>query len=140
MPLLWLLAARGLIKLWNLPFKYSLIRPALGIVLAVMMSWNTLVQMPAHFNHWRGLYGASRSTQQGIEQLGLHNVLIFVHIYHWSDYSKLAWTNALSLDGDLVFALDEGKEANNAVIASYPGRRVFLLDDNVLAELRDKEF
>ncbi len=135
LPLLWLLAARGLLKLWRLAPKLA--RPALCVFLAVMVGWNVLAQMPAHFNRWRGLYGVDHSMQQRIAQLDIHNALIFVHIHHWGDYSELAWTNTLSLDGDIVFALDEGTKANNAVIASYPGRRVFLLDGNILAELRD---
>jgi 4-amino-4-deoxy-L-arabinose transferase-like glycosyltransferase len=137
LPLLWLLAARGLLKLWRLlqTLKDRRGLMAMRLALAVLIGINVLGTMPLRFDLWRGLYGVSREPRQQIAQLDIHNALILVHIRHWGDYSELAWTNNLSLDGDVVFALDEGIEADDAVIAQYPGRRVFYMADNVLTEI-----
>jgi hypothetical protein len=137
MPLLWLLAARGLLKLWRLLAGRAKMRALMAVALAVVVAVNVLGVLPARFALWHGLHGITRQPYRQIAQLDLQNALIFVRIRHWGDYSELAWTNALSLDGELVFALDEGEEANRAVIAAYPGRRVFYLVDGALTEVKE---
>ncbi|MBN1889275.1 MAG: hypothetical protein JW850_14875 [Thermoflexales bacterium] len=138
MPLLWLLAARGLLKLWHLLAGHTKARALMAVALAVVVAVDVLGVLPARFAVWRGLHGITRQPRRQIAQQGLHNALVFVRIRHWGDYSELAWTNELSLDGDLVFALDEGEEANRAVVAAYPGRHVFNLADGVLTEVKEE--
>ncbi len=131
LPLLWLLAAHGLLKAWYmLKNRTGLVRAAL----AIMVAANVLGVLPARLAVWHGLYGVTRQPRQQMAQLGLHNALVFVHIRHWSDYSELAWTNDPSLAGDVIFVLDEGPTANAAVIAAYPNRHVFYLTDHTLVE------
>lgn len=143
LPLVWLLAARGLLKLWRgLPRPSNRrirLRLAMQVALAALVAINALGVIPMRLALWRGLYGITRAPGRQIAQLDIHNALIFVRIRHWGDYSELAWTNNLSLDSDIVFALDEGPPANAIVLAAYPERRVFRLANNVLEEVkRDK--
>jgi hypothetical protein len=141
-PLMWLLAARGLLKLWRALSQPTAVRAYLlagmRVGLAVLIGLGALGVMPARFEAWRGLYGITREPRRQIARLDTlqRNALIFVRIHHWGDYSELAWTNSLALDGDIVFALDEGPQANDAVRAAFPGRRVFYLDGHVLTELK----
>ncbi len=141
-PLLWLLASHGVCKLWHrvqaTRFK-TLGLVLMRVALAILVGVNVLGVMPARFEFWRGLYGVTRGPRDQITSLGIHNALVFVRIQHWGDYSELAWTNTLALDGDVVFALDEDPAANEAVMAAYPGRRVFYLIDNVLAEVQHEK-
>jgi hypothetical protein len=46
------------------------------------------------------------------------------------------WANSPSLDDDVVFARDQGEAVNAAVIAQYPGRRVFWMEETQLIPVR----
>lgn len=134
-PLLWLLAARGLSKLWQALANRARLQKAMALALAGLIAINTFGVLPPLFQFWHGLYGITAAPRQQIARSNIHNALIFVRItQHWGDYNELAWTNTVSLDGDIVFASDEGTDANAAVMAAYPHRRVLYWDGTTFIE------
>jgi 4-amino-4-deoxy-L-arabinose transferase-like glycosyltransferase len=136
MPFLWLLSARGLVKLWSWARGWRPGRSLVQIGLAALIALNVATTVPSKFALWRGLYFVTNEPWQAVQQAGLHNALVIVKGKLWTDYGAVLWANSLTLDGDLVFARDQGGEVNAAVIAQYPGRQVFWLEGARLTPMR----
>jgi len=133
-PFLWLLSARGLVKLWEWARGRSAFRSVIKIGLAVLIVLNVAITIPARFAFWRGLYFVTNEPWRAVQQANIHNALVIVRGKLWTDYGAVLWANSPALDDDVVFARDQGEAVNAAVIAQYPGRRVYWQDGIVLRE------
>lgn len=122
MPFLWLLAARGLIKISARPITAALVK----LALPVMMLWGVFFLDVPSFNQGRHLYGIDGHDVQVVRQANLHNAMVFVETQYWTDYANLAWMNPARLEqGDVIFARDGGTTVNEWVLSNYPGRQVY---------------
>jgi 4-amino-4-deoxy-L-arabinose transferase-like glycosyltransferase len=135
-PFLWLLSARGLIKLWDWAQGRGRVRSWIKLGLAALIALNVTMTMPARFAFWRGLYFVTNEPWRAVQQANLHNALVIVRGKLWMDYGAVLWANSPSLDDDVVFARDQGEAVNAAVIAQYPGRRVFWMEETQLIPVR----
>lgn len=124
MPFLWLLAARGLLKLAAGTWRTRLVRLALPVLLA----WGIAFQIQPRFFEGRGLYGITGEAPAEVAAAGLNNALVFVRTGKWTDYANLSCLNSPWLDGEVVFVRDMGSWANADIIAFFPGRTVYLFD------------
>jgi 4-amino-4-deoxy-L-arabinose transferase-like glycosyltransferase len=127
-PFLWLLSARGLVKLWNWARGRGMVHSWIKLGLAALIALNVTMTMPARFAFWRGLYFVTDEPWRAAQRANLHNALVIVRGKLWTDYGAVLWANSPSLDDDVVFARDQGKAVNAAVIAQYSGRRVFWME------------
>ncbi|HEX6507110.1 MAG TPA: hypothetical protein VF221_05705, partial [Chloroflexota bacterium] len=72
-----------------------------------------------------------------VQQAGIHHALIFVvsnPAYEWWSYGAVFSSNSPLLDGDIVYARDEGA-SNHQLMAEYPGRSYYLLNDTTITRL-----
>jgi hypothetical protein len=127
-PFLWLLSARGLVKLWEWARGRGAFRSVIKIGLAMLIALNVAITIPARFAFWRGLYFVTNEPWRAVQQANIHNALVIVRGKLWTDYGAVLWANSPALDDDVVFARDQGEAVNAAVIAQYPGRRVYWMD------------
>jgi 4-amino-4-deoxy-L-arabinose transferase-like glycosyltransferase len=121
MPFLWIIAARGLIKFAAGKWR----RRAVMLALPVLLAWSIIFTLEPRALQGRGLFGISRRDANTIAVAGPHNALIFVHSDYWTAYASLSWLNALTLDGDVIYAKDRGPVENAQVIDNFPGRVVY---------------
>ncbi|MGB7537675.1 MAG: glycosyltransferase family 39 protein [Anaerolineales bacterium] len=121
MPFLWLLAARGLLKLCSGKWRLLAVRAALPVILA----WGIFFQILPRFVRGHGLYGISRENIAASGISGLHDSLVFITIKSWKDYANFSWMNSPFLDSDVVFARDMGEDRNIRIIETLPGREVY---------------
>lgn len=138
LPFLWLLSARGLVKLWKWTQGRAVFCTWIKIGLAVLMALNVTLVIPTRFSLWRGLYFVTDEPWRAVQQANIHNALVVVQGKLWTDYGAVLWTNSPTLDGDIVFARDQGEAVNAAVIAQYPGRRVYWMEGARLILMRDE--
>ena len=125
MPFLWLVVARGLLKVgaWRVGAV------AVKVALPLCVAWGILYQTGPRLLANRGLYGITRDDAGRIEAAGIHHGLVLVRSKWWTDYANLSWLNAATLEaGDNVFAEDRGEEANQAVAEHFPDRHVYYYD------------
>jgi len=133
-PFLWLLAAQGLVKLWDRVERKRITRAAVVAALAALLALNVTTTIPARFSLWRGLYFVTDEPWRAVQSAQLHNALVIVQNKLWTDYGAVLWVNSPTLDDDLVFARDQGEDKNAAVMAQYPGRQVYWLDGTRLRQ------
>jgi 4-amino-4-deoxy-L-arabinose transferase-like glycosyltransferase len=127
MPFLWLVAARGLIKICALPNPWP--RRIVYVALPLLIAWNIVHVVEPRFMAGFAQYRSARRATNTIAQADVHHALIFVQAQQWQDYAALGWLNAPHLsDGDLIFAYDFGPLANARVIAAFPDRAVYYFD------------
>ena len=137
-PFLWLLSARGLVKLWKRAQERAVFRALIKIGLAALVALNVATVIPTRFSLWRGLYFVTDEPWRAVQQANLHNALVVVRGNLWTDYGTVLWANSPTLDGDIVFARDQGQAVNAAVIAQYPGRSVYWMEGTRLIPMRDE--
>jgi len=135
-PFLWLLSARGLVKLWEWAQGRGMFRAWIKLGLAALIALNVTMTIPARFAFWRGLYFVTNEPWRAARQANLHNALVIVRGRLWTDYGAVLWANSPSLDDDVIFARDQDGAVNAAVIAQYPGRRVFWMEGTQLVPMR----
>lgn len=135
-PFLWLLSARGLVKLWDWARSRRAFRTSIKLGLTVLVTLNVVVTIPTRFAFWRGLYFVTDGPWRAVQQANLHNALVIVRGKLWTDYGTVLWANSPTLDDDVLFARDQGEAVNAAVIAQYPGRRVFWMEGARLSPMR----
>lgn len=127
MPFLWLIAARGLMKVCATPNPWP--RRVVYVALPVLIAWNIVYVLEPHFLRGFAEYRSARRAVNTVAQANLKHALVFVHADRWYDYANLGWLNTPHLeDGDLIFAYDFGPSGNAAVIKAYPGRQVYYFD------------
>jgi hypothetical protein len=124
MPFLWLLAARGLLKLAAGKWRTRLVRLALPVLLA----WGIAFQIQPRFAEGRGLYGITGEAPAEVAAAGLRNALVFVRTGKWTDFANLSCLNSPWLDGEVVFVRDMGSWGNADIIDFFPGRKFYLFD------------
>ena len=66
------------------------------------------------------------------------SALIFVHSDYWTAYASLSWLNALTLDGDVIYAKDRGPVENAQVVGDFPGRTVYYYERGWQPALRSE--
>lgn len=121
MPFLWLLAARGLLKVFANRWGRLAVRVALPVFLAFGIAF--LIQ--PRFVEGRGLYGITAEGPRLIADAGLSDALVFVRARKWTEYANFSCLNSPFLDGGVVFVRDLGEGRNAAVMARFPGRKVY---------------
>jgi 4-amino-4-deoxy-L-arabinose transferase-like glycosyltransferase len=124
MPFLWLLAARGLLKIARVPWGSR----ALRLALPLLIGWGALFTTPTWLGERRALYATTRDDARVIAAAGLDDALVFVRSDTWTEYARLSWLNTPDLDGDVVFALNRGAARNRLLRAQFPGRAVYFYD------------
>ena len=124
-PFLWILAARGLLKLGRRRLPRVLIKVALPAVIA----WGIFFSLRPRFGEGRDLYDISREDARTIQAAELTDALVFVRTEVWTDYARLSWLNEPSIDdSDVIFAQDLGPRWTRAVARAYPDRSVYRYD------------
>ncbi len=127
MPFLWLIAARGLIKVCAIPNPWP--RRVVYVALPLLIAWNIVYVVQPHFIAGFVEYRSARRAINTIAQAEVHHALIFVKAPHWQDYAALGWLNAPQpSDGDLIFAYDFNPTDNARLIDEYPDRMVYYFD------------
>jgi hypothetical protein len=134
MPFLWLIAARGLIKVcatpnvWPRRFQ-DVPRRVVYVALPLLIAWNIVYGIEPRFVQGFAEYRAARRGVNTVAQADLKHALVFVHADHWRDYADLGWLNAPNLaDSNVIFAVDFGPSGNAAVINAFPDRQVYYFD------------
>ena len=126
MPFLWLVAARGLLKVGRWRPGWTLA----AVALLACLAWNVYSSLP-RFQQLRGMYNISREDMNRISAADVRGGLVFVHSDYWTEYANLSWLNGADLqESDYVFAKDWGAETNRAVAKSFPGRDIYCYDRN----------
>lgn len=115
-----------------------MLRTWIKIGLVVLFALDVAIVIPARFSLWRGLYFVTDEPWRAVQQANIHNALVVVRGKLWTDYGAVLWANSPTLDGDIVFARDQGEAVNAAVIAQYPGRRVYWMEGTRLIPMRDE--
>lgn len=125
MPFVWILCARGLLKLerWVEP------RIVVQALLPLWMAWSIGHMLVPRFAEGRGLYGLDRADARLVQAAGLQKALVFVSTRDWSDYARLSWLNEPVLaDGAMIFARNLGKSGNAGIAEQFPGWDIYTFD------------
>ena len=134
-PFLWLLSARGLVKVWDWTQSRRAFRVCASIGLAALIALNVMMTIPAQFGLWRGLYGITNAPWLAVQQANLHHALVIVRGQSVKDYEAVSWANSPTLDSDIVFA----REMDTGIahlIEQYSGRSIYLLEGTQLTLIR----
>ena len=135
---LWLLAAVGLLKVWDWAKSQdqAWLRPILAGGVAVMVVANLAFYLPGRMQEAHGFYGITRSQLDPIEEADLHNALVIVYAERWLEYGAMLGAMSPMRDGDVVYARGNSPEIDATVVAEYPGRQVFYLYKGKLSATR----
>jgi 4-amino-4-deoxy-L-arabinose transferase-like glycosyltransferase len=126
-PFLWLVAARGLLKLsaWTWP------RRLVELLLPVWMLWGLMTVTLPRFLEGRSLYNINRQRANQVDAAHLHGALVFVVASYWTDYANLNWLNPPDLEhGDVIFAYSLGEVQDQIVLANFPGKTAYRYDSH----------
>jgi 4-amino-4-deoxy-L-arabinose transferase-like glycosyltransferase len=127
MPFLWLIVARGLIKICALKNPWP--RRVVYVALPLLIAWNIVNVVEPRLLTGSAQYRSARRAVNTLAQTDVQHALIFVKAQQWQDYAALGWLNAPHLPaGDLIFAYDFGPAGNERLIAEYPDRTVYYFD------------
>jgi 4-amino-4-deoxy-L-arabinose transferase-like glycosyltransferase len=127
MPFLWLVIARGLIKICAIKNPWP--RRVVYVALPLLIAWNIVYVVEPRFITGFAQYRSARRAINTIAQTEVHHALIFVQAQQWQDYAALGWLNAPNLaEGDLIFAYDFGPLGNARIIQTFPDRAVYYFD------------
>jgi hypothetical protein len=100
-----------------------------GWVLGKHFEAQRIDYVPQTIKDMKGFNGADNRLPQKVQEMGLHNALVLVKwCAHWQCYGTVFWRNDLDFKGDIVYARDLSPARSVEVIASYPGRQVYLAD------------
>lgn len=141
-----LLTARGLQELsrWVLRLPGGLRRDRLaalivpGMLLVGLLVYNLSVYLPAQIPVFKGYNYTSAASLDTVRRAGIHHALVFVVTDPpggWWDYGSVFAANSPLLDGDVVYARDQGA-ADTSLMRLYPGRRYYRLDWKTLTPLK----
>jgi len=85
--------------------------------------------VPRTIKDLKGFNGADNRLPQKVQEMGLHNALVLVKwCAHWQCYGTVFWRNDPDFKGDIVYARDLSPARTAELIASYPGRKVYVAD------------
>jgi 4-amino-4-deoxy-L-arabinose transferase-like glycosyltransferase len=146
LPALFLLTARGAFELGRLPLR---IWPSMGlprdvtlaaffpaVLLAVLLVFNLRFYLPQQIPLYRGYNFSSNSELQAVQNANIHHAIVFVESPEgrWTDYGNVFFANDPHLDGDIIYARDEGP--NDSLLYKYfPGRAHYRLLGTSLTRL-----
>jgi 4-amino-4-deoxy-L-arabinose transferase-like glycosyltransferase len=141
-----LLTARGLEELYRWPLRLPLrVQPdrlaALLVptfVAGAMLVYDLRVYIPAQIPVYQGYNFTSAASLNAVHRAGIHHALIFVASHPpgtWWSYGSVFSANSPLLDGDIVYAHDQGT-ADRLLMAQYPGRSYWRLDYTTLTRLQ----
>ena len=129
LPFLWLLAARGLIKLGATPRLHRAPRRIVQLALPLLLAYSIVFTIAPRLLASADRYGGARRRLDQIAAAHLDNALVFVRATVWTDYADLAWQNAPNVaDSRVLFALDYGPLSNQALTQAFPQRQVYYYD------------
>ena len=133
MPFLWLIIARGLIKMCAIKLPWPRFanapRYVVYVALPLLIAGNIVNVVEPHFITGFAEYRSARRSINTIAQADVHQALIFVKALKWQDYAALGWLNAPSPgNGDVMYAYDFGPAGNERLIEEYPDRTVYYFD------------
>jgi hypothetical protein len=135
-PGLWLLAALGLVKLWDHASAWQRwMRPALATVVCALTVLNLGVNVPERMAQAHGFYGIRRSQLAPIREMGLQNALVLVYAERWLEYGALLSDMSPLLDDDILYIRAMDPRTDEAVIGLFPGRAVYCLVQGRLAPM-----
>ncbi len=125
MPFVWLLAARGLLKLE----RWAAARLLVRLLLPVWMVWSAAALIFPHFEQARNLYDISRADARIVWAAHLEHALVFVEAGYWTDYARLSWLNPAVLpDAQVIFVRDGGWASNQMARDVFPDRQIYRFD------------
>jgi hypothetical protein len=85
--------------------------------------------VPLTITDLKGFNGADNRLADKVQEMGLHNALVLVRwCPNWQCYGTVFWRNDLDFNGDIVYARDISPARTAEVVASYPGRKVYVAD------------
>jgi 4-amino-4-deoxy-L-arabinose transferase-like glycosyltransferase len=134
MPFLWLIIARGLIKICAIQLPWPRRFPdapryVVYVALPLLIAWNMVYVVEPRFMAGFAQYRSARRAINTLAQADVHQALIFVKALQWQEYAALGWLNTPRIsDGDLIFAYDFGALSNERLIEEYPDRAVYYFD------------
>jgi len=137
-PGLWLLAAVGLLKIWDRLVSgrewSGRTRAVLAGALALAMVVTSLaLNMPGRLQEAHGFYGITRAQLEPVQEAGLHDALVIVYAERWLEYGAMLAGMSPLLDDDVVYARGSSAETDAAVMARFPGRQVYYLQGGELS-------
>jgi hypothetical protein len=71
------------------------------------------------FEDWNGVNGVG---VRKVEAAHLDHAVVFVAADGWTDYAPFFTQNRVTLDGNVVYALDQGDQRDGRLLRLYPGR------------------
>jgi 4-amino-4-deoxy-L-arabinose transferase-like glycosyltransferase len=105
------------------------LRPLLVIaLLALLLSTNLLFYTPIRLGSMHGLYGLSRARMEpflSAQAQGMTPALVIVHPDYWTEYGSLLELTSPFLDTPFLLAISVGEEADAALAADYPERKIY---------------
>ncbi len=133
MPFVWLLAARGLVKLG----RWRWARWGIGLGLIAGLTWSVNFLLVPRFAQAHDLYGIDRDDAKILQQARLVNALVFVEAPDWTDYARLSWLNPPVLEqAEVIYARKRDVESNRIVAAQFPGRVIYIFDRRAAQQLQ----
>lgn len=133
---LWIAAAVGLLRVWDLGGARRWLRPALTGVVGVLLVANLGANLPGRLAQVQALYGSGRAMLASVKEAGIHNALVFVSGEHWRDYGAFLAQMGPLLDDDVLYPTAESPEKDAALMADFPGRTVYRLVDGKLLAVK----
>ena len=85
------------------------------------------------FEDWNTINAAGL---RRVEAARLNHAVVFVTANAWPDYAPFFTQNRVTLDGNIVFALDLGDQRDGQLLARYPGRSAWRYRDGQLTPLQ----
>jgi hypothetical protein len=130
---LWLLGAVGLLKLWDVAGTWRRwARPILAAALLIMLVVNLVANVRVRMEQARGFYGITRSQLEPIREAELDNALVIIYAERWLEYGAMLAGMSPLLDDHVIYARGSGPELDAAVIAEFPDREVYYLQEGRL--------
>ncbi len=140
-----LLTARGLEELYRLPLRllgrWKRDRLAAGmapvLLAGILLAYNVSVYLPTQIPIYRGYNFTSAAKIDAVHRAGLHHALVFVSSGQpgeWWSYGDVFSSNSPLLDGNVVYARDEGRQ-DRALMKLYPGWQYYRLYETTLTRL-----
>ncbi|MBP7686912.1 MAG: glycosyltransferase family 39 protein [Thermoflexales bacterium] len=129
LPFLWIIAARGLLKISATTRLHRAPRYAVQVVLPFLLAYNIVFTIEPRLLQGFDAYGLQRRHADRIATAQLAPAIVFVRAVAWTDYADLAWQNAPEVvDSPVLFALDYGPLGNLALTQAFPQRKVYYYD------------
>jgi hypothetical protein len=129
LPFLWIIVARGLIKVSATPRHAVQLRRVVQAALPLLLAYNIVFTIEPRLLEGIAQYSGARRRLDQVAAARLDHALVFVRATIWSDYADLAWQNAPNVaDSRVLFALDYGPAGNQALVQAFPQRQVYYYD------------